>query len=71
METGPFLAGLAAIWSEELDVDTCCDTTLPVNAEGATKAHAEATEVNATAISIFMLRVGWYSGSSTRERDRM
>lgn len=55
METGPFLAPLAAMWREELDaVDACCDTTLPVKAEGATKAHAEATEVNATAISIFM-----------------
>ena len=51
-DTGPFLA---AIWSAEDEVLVSCETTAPLNAEGATNAQAEATEVKATANSIFIL----------------
>jgi len=50
-ETGPFLA---AIVSDEEGVLVSCDTTAPLNAEGVTNAQAEATEVKATANSIFI-----------------
>lgn len=51
-DTGPFLA---AIVRAEAGALVSCDTTAPLNAEGVTNAHAEATEVNATANSIFIL----------------
>lgn len=53
LETGPFFgAGLAAMERVDKEVGA---TTLLGRADGVTNAHAEATEVRATAISIFMI----------------
>lgn len=53
---GSFLAG-GFLTTIEIEEEYVADgaTTLVVNAEGATNAQAEATDVSATAISIFML----------------